>query len=104
MTLIRITNDLYDIVWRLKAINSNYAVYYNVDERRYEVHDEAKQTLEFVVPYNELDARTVQYANYSRVANAKAIFAEIDRHNEAIERQRHRQIVDETVSMLKEVK
>lgn len=80
-----ITNDLFDIAWRLRAVNDDYRVYYNTEKNRYEVHDFKKNTLQFVVPYDELDARTVEYARYSRVENAERIFAEIERHNAKLE-------------------
>ena len=79
--MILITNDLFDIAWRLRAVNDDYRVYYNVEKNRYEVHSFKQNTLEFVVPYGELDARTVEYARYSRVENAERIFDEIERHN-----------------------
>ncbi|MCH5151346.1 MAG: hypothetical protein J1F65_01655 [Clostridiales bacterium] len=79
--MILITNDLFDIAWRLRQVCDDYRVYYNVEKNRYEVHNSKKNTLEFVVPYGELDARTVEYARYSRVENADRIFAEIERHN-----------------------
>ena len=83
--MILVTNDLFDIAWRLRAVNDDYRLYYNVAKNRYEVHSFAKKTLEFVVPYDQLDARTVEYARYSRVENAERIFAEIDEHNAKLE-------------------
>lgn len=79
--MILITNDLYDISSRLRTINDDYRLYYNVAKGRYEVHSAARGALQFVVPYDELDARTVQYARYSRVENAERIFEDIERNN-----------------------
>lgn len=79
--MILITNDLFDISSRLRAINDDYRLYYNGQKRRYEVHSAKRKALQFVVPYNELDARTVEYAMYSRVENAKRIFEDIERNN-----------------------
>ena len=87
MCLKLITNDLYDVAARLKSVKESYAVYYNTERERFEVHDNVKNCLEFVVPYDELDARTVDYAWYSRIENAKRIFAEMERHNERLERE-----------------
>lgn len=86
MSKILVTNDLFDIAWRLTAVKDSYLLYYNRDSNRYEVHDGAKlgNTLQFVVPYDELDARTVDYARYSRVENAAAIFADVEKHNAAL--------------------
>ena len=85
--MIEITNDLYDIAWRLRAVNDCYRLYYNASKSRYEVHNSNTCALEFVVPYNELDARTVEYARYTSVQNANALFAEIERNNMQVERE-----------------
>ena len=85
--MIEITNDLFDIASRLRAINDDYRLYYNAQKRRYEVHSAKRQRLQFIVPYDELDARTVEYARYSRVENAKRIFEDIEKHNSKLEQQ-----------------
>lgn len=86
--MILITNDLFDIAWRLTALNPNYKLYYNTQKRRYEVHNGKRETntLEFVLPFDELDARAVEYARYSRVENAAAIFEEVERHNKQLDK------------------
>ena len=68
MTLIRITQDVFDIAQRLQALNDDYELYYNARLGRYEVHSKARGTLQFVLPYAELDA-------------------EVERHNAAVRRQ-----------------
>ena len=87
MCLKVITNDLYDVASRLRAVNEDYAVYYNTDKARFEVHDDRRNSLAFVVPFNELDARTVEYALYTRVENAKKIFEEVEQHNRRLEKE-----------------
>ena len=81
MNLIEITNDLYDISSRLRGVNDDYRLYYNPQKGRYEVHSAKRGKLQFVVPYDELDARTVEYALYSRVENAELVFRDIERNN-----------------------
>ena len=85
--MILITNDLYDIACRLRSVNDDYRLYYNAKKGRYEVHSAKRQRLQFIVPYDELDARTVEYARYSRVENAKRIFEDIEKHNSKLEQQ-----------------
>ena len=87
MCLKVITNDLYDIASRLRAVNEDYALYYNTDKSRYEVHDERRGGLAFVVPFEELDARTVDYALYTRVENSKRIFDEVEHNNRRLEKE-----------------
>ena len=83
MNLIEITNDLYDIAARLRSVNDGYRVYYNARLRRYEVHDKSQRgdTLAFVVPYAELDARTIDYALYTRRENADKVLADVEDSN-----------------------
>ena len=69
--LIEITDDLFDISRRLKSVDEDYRLYYNGAKRRYEVHNRKQcgSTLAFVVPFEELDARTVEYARKTRAEN-----------------------------------
>ena len=92
--MIEITNDLFDIANRLRSVNENYRLYYNTHKSRYEVRNSATDTLEFVVPYGELDARTVEYARYTGVQNAKALLAEIERNNAKVEKQQISQLAE----------
>ena len=85
--MILITNDLFDIASRLRSVNDSYRLYYNTQKCRYEVRNFATDALEFVVPYDELDARTVEYARYTNVQNASALLEEIERNNEKLEKQ-----------------
>lgn len=79
--MIEITNDLFDIAWRLRSVNNSYRLYYNTQKCRYEVRNSNTNALEFVVPYDELDARTVEYARYTSVQNAELIFSDIEKNN-----------------------
>ena len=85
--MIEITNDLFDIAWRLRSVNDSYRLYYNTQKCRYEVRNGDTNALEFVVPYGELDARTVEYARYTSVSNANALLEEIERNNAKVEQQ-----------------
>ncbi len=81
--MIPITNDLFDVAKRLLSVNADYRLYYNVAKNRYEVHSAKRGTLQFVVPFDELDARTVDYALKTRVENAEKIFREVEQNNAA---------------------
>ena len=97
MCLKLITDDLYDIATRLKSVKESYVVYYNTEKEQFEVHDGKRRGLEFIVPYDELDARTVEYARYSRVENAKQIIAEMERHNERLEKDETSRAIERAV-------
>lgn len=84
---VLITQDLFDIAQRLKGINANYKLYFNKATQQYQVYQTKGlgEVLAFVVPYDQLDARTLQYARYTSVCNAKQVFADIEKHNRQLE-------------------
>lgn len=103
--LIEIHNDLFDIASRLKSVNENYRLYYNKIAERYEVHNclQRPSTLAFVVPYDQLDARTVEYARFSSVQNAENVFKDIEATNEKLEKQTREHSVEKLLEKMEEV-
>lgn len=95
--LIEIRNDLFDIADRLKSINSGYKVFYNKEKDRFEVHNTNCHpvSLAFVVPYDELDSRTVDYALFTRVQNADALFKEVEENNRLAEAAENKRQVEQ---------
>ncbi|HHW89402.1 MAG TPA: hypothetical protein GX745_00655 [Clostridiales bacterium] len=73
---IKIDNDLYDIANRLKSIDSGYFVVYDTSRQKYEVHnsDNIGNTYCLTVPYERLDARTVDLVNKTRRERFDKIF------------------------------
>ena len=88
MKLIPITNDLFNIANRLKSINPYFQLYFNKLLGRFEVHSSCQHpnTLSFVVPYEQLDARTVELALQSRTEHADKIFYQVEQHNKLVEK------------------
>jgi len=76
--MIKVTHDLFGIARRLLKINPDYKVFYNNKEQRYEVHTDS---LQFVVPYESLDSRTLEYARKTLVKNSDVLFEEIEKKN-----------------------
>jgi len=81
--MTKVTKDLFGIADRILKINPRYRVFYNNCQTRFEVHTDQ---LEFVVPYDRLDSRTLDYARETRVQNADFIEKEIHEHNQRISR------------------
>ncbi|MBQ2805176.1 MAG: hypothetical protein IJD18_04510 [Clostridia bacterium] len=94
MNKILIKNDLFDIANRLKSIDEGYVVYFNKETEKYEVHNTKQRgnTLAFVVPYNQLDVRTIAYARYCRVERAKEVLRQMELHNLKLEQQKASEI------------
>lgn len=81
--LVRIRNDLYGIADRLREADDRYEVYFNRRLNRFEVH--AGGVLQVAVPFERLDARTVEHVRRTRVERARVVLDEIDRANRAAE-------------------
>lgn len=94
--LIRITDDLFDVAARLTSVRAGYAVYFNRELNRFEVYD--NDSFAFVVPYDELDSRTIDYARKTATRNADELFAEIDRHNDELTKTTAKNIVNKTLT------
>ena len=90
--LSEVTSDLFDIVGRLKAVNSGYRVFWNGMRERFEVHTTG---LEFIVPFEILDERTVLHAMKTRRENQDAIELEVETNNAKIESSAQRELDSE---------
>ena len=84
--LKRIFSEPFDVCDRLKSIDDGYFVVFNVKRDRYEVHNNRQtDTFCFVVPYDKLDSRTVDYCLKTRVQNVDKLIKEMDEQNAAAE-------------------
>lgn len=89
----KITNDLFDIAWRIRAVDSCYELFFNKDKGRYEVW--GKGILQSVLPFDRLDCRAVNYLRRTRIERLDALTAEIDRENERLENSAQNKSADE---------
>ena len=86
--LERIENDLFNIAERIKSINPKYVLFRNTRMNRVEVHTSpcpCALSFEFVVPYDELDERTLEHARKTRIENFDALEHEQTKANTQIQ-------------------
>lgn len=91
-SLVKIEKDLFSIADRLKEIDGRYEVYRNTLAHRFEVYVE--RALQFVVPFQKLDARTLDFARKTRIERAEKILKEMDEINARIEKQKEKEILE----------
>lgn len=91
-SLVKIEKDLFSIADRLKEIDGRYEVYRNTLAHRFEVYVE--RALQFVVPFQKLDARTLEFARKTRIERAEKILKEMDEINARIEKQKEKEILE----------
>lgn len=82
-----ISHDLYDIAGRIREIDDGYFILFNRKSGKYEVHhvDSYPRTYQFLVPFPELDARTLEHCKRTLVQNSERLLAEMDKRNQKIE-------------------
>ena len=86
MAAIRIENDLFGIVARLRSIDEGYFVVYNTRKHAFEVHNDRQRggTFSLSVPYPSLDVRTVHLVQRTRAENAERLLREMEEENAAL--------------------
>ena len=79
--LININTDNYFIAGRLKQIDPNYFVVFNTKSQKYEVHHKGQTDNTFCLslPFCELDIRTLDLVNKTRIDNINKLIEEIDK-------------------------
>jgi len=83
-----IQSDTFNIVSRLKQIDSSYFIVFNYRARKFEVHSKEQKgsTLCLVLPYSLLDERTLLHVKKTRSENRKQFLIEMEKENEKLER------------------
>ncbi len=80
--ILEIKNDVYYIAERLKEIDFKYFILYDTKKQKYEIHHKGQSdTYCLTVPFDELDARTVDFVNQTRVENRDRLLKELDEEN-----------------------
>jgi hypothetical protein len=90
----RLTGDLYNIVGRIKDIDPDYFVVYNVKICKFEIHNSNQKgdTLCVVLPYRELDARAVEYLHRTSVQRTDQLMQELTQSNDMLVKQENYQL------------
>ena len=90
-----IKNDIFNIAKRLKSIDSKYFIVFNSNRNKYEVHyTRAKNIYELTIPYDKLDARTIDFVLKTRIQNKQKIFEEIENSNKKLEQQNIKNLIE----------
>lgn len=99
--LLIIENDNYFICQRLKEIDKDYFIVFNLKRNKYEVHvkGQEKNSYAFTIPYDMLDERTVLFALKTRIENQDKIMEEIERENE----ENYNRLLKQQTNLIKEI-
>lgn len=96
MALIKINSDAFDIVNRLKEIDSNYFIVYNTFLKRYEVHNSGQFVNTFCLTVDgSLNCLVVDKVLKTRRQNIDKLLKQIEEYNKKIETEKQRKFKDE---------
>lgn len=104
---IEILNDVLFICQRLKEIDKDYRVFYNTKTNKFEVHNVGQigDSYCLTVPFQYLDARTIDFVNKTKVENKEKLIKEMDKENEILEERNNKRILYEAKDrLLEEIK
>ena len=95
--LFEIESDCLDIVRRLREIDKDYFVMFNLDSKKFELHNhsQGKGTFCLTFPFDVLDERALDFARKTRVQNSDELFAEMEAENRALEKAKVKQILND---------
>ena len=101
---IPVVNHALDIPVRLEELNRAFFVMFNVRTQKYEVHcaDQPFETLACTLPYDELDARAIEYVREHSVERLETIIREIDEHNERLVQKEQEAVIDKANYKMRE--
>lgn len=93
---IPVLSNVYRIPERLKEINPNFFVMFNSATQKFEVHDAAQTMNTFAcqLPFDELDARALEYVQKYSFVNLDKLAREVEEHNDRLDEQRKSAILD----------
>lgn len=101
---VPVISHAMDIPVRLKELNGAFFVMLNVRTQKYEVHcaDQPFETLACVLPFDQLDARAIQYVREHSAQRLETIAREIEEHNERLAKQKEAELLDKANYKMKE--
>lgn len=99
-----IENDLFDISNRIKNIDRDYVIYRNMLNKKFELHNTRySPSLQLVLPFDELDMRTIDYTVNTRVENIKKVAEEMEKENRRLEKENYTKMQNDILERVENV-
>lgn len=99
-----IYSDCQDIIKRLKEIDKDYFVVYNISRKTFELHNcgQEEGTFCLTLPFDCLDERTIDLTLKTQSQKRDELIRELDAENERLEKSRKKNILNEVEARLYE--
>ncbi len=95
-----VDSDCLGIVQRLKEIDKDYFLVFDLDKKKFELHNssQVQDTYCLTFEFEQIDERMLEQTLRTRVQNSDAFFEEMEKENDAL----YKQIVSTTLNTFKE--
>lgn len=101
---IEIESDVFDIIKRIKDIDKNYYIMYNLDNCKYELHYRGlPNTYCFTCPFDNLDKRFIDLVYKTNIQYIDNIVEDIDNNNVKLEQEYNNKVNSQTNYQLREI-
>ena len=92
-----VESDCLEIVRRIKAIDEDYFVMFNIATHKFELHSRAQCGGSYCLtfPFDTLDERAVDLVLKTRVQNSDRLFEEMERENRELERRQTKAVLND---------
>lgn len=100
--LTEIREDVFDIAERLKEIDPSYRIFYDGGKQRFLLFGGREQGFIMALPFDRLDARTVEHVKKTRIERLRQVLSEMEQHNKRQEERALREAKSTAKEHLKE--
>ena len=92
-----IESDCLGIVERMKSIDKDYFVLFDLDKQKFELdnHAQGKFTYCLTFPYEQLDERAYLLTLKTRVQNSDKLYKEMEEENRRLEKQKIKEVLND---------
>ena len=100
----KIESDCLGIIDRIRAIDSDYFVMFDVDAKKFQLHNhsQGRNTYCLTFPFDSLDERAVFHVLKTRVQNCEKLFLALEKENEKIEKMKKQEVLNDFLNAFEE--
>ena len=91
-----IKSDCLDIVKRIKTIDKDYFVMFDLGSQKFQLHNRAqKHSYCLTFPFKTLDERAINMVLQTRVENADEFFKEMEAENKRLQEKKAKEVLND---------
>ena len=95
--LFKMESDCLDIIKRIREIDKDYFVMYDLQEEKFQLHNssQGRNTYCLTFPFDALDERAYLYTLKTRVQNSDELFKQLEEENAKLEKTKVKEVLND---------